>query len=343
MTLLARIVGELSAQPELIKRREYFYRLRDSMTEVRQCFGLGATMGASAQLLAHVLPPGRQRSDGIRSLLNTAKDLLEWDDATKEAALDELNKIETVGPYAGHPKHHLGNAWFKLWHAATADTSKVGELWSQNEAMTQPRDLAYAQGLLKSFTETPNSGRNELARLIRDFRSYHDRPPRLLDIGCGVGNWLAWCVQHCGIYPADCYGTDALPGRIIAAKDLGETVGIPRGNWMCVNGAANPWDMTPDIVILAATTGCFQDAQLDGFLSDVAASGAPHVFETHSIDSVGAWLGRPNSDAFFARVGYKPLRWKWMGAPLTVGEMPSMVTPQKYFMALRCCVYERQP
>ena len=336
MTLLSRLISHIEAHPEFLRQRASWYSLRSVMDQIRADHGLGAAMGASAELYARV---GNQvygeptAARGARWILENAQTLLTQ---PLEFDLGELNKITDDG----HPHWHYSNPWFHLWFAATADTSGVAVFWARNEAATQPRDLAYSQGLLKSFTETPNPGRDELARLILEFIEENGRPPRLLDIGCGVGNWLVWACQYAGANPADCYGVDQLSGRIAGAQALGATVGIPANNFG-VMGVELPDGLRPDIVILAAVTGCGDDAWLTDLAYRVGNTGARYVFETHAIDSAHNWIGRANSDAFFARVGYRPLRSKMCGDIITRETLASLVLPMKYFLSMRAAIYER--
>ena len=338
MTLLSRLVAHIEAHPEFLRQRASWYTLRSVMDQIRAEHGLGAAMGASAELYARVgdvvpgEPTGKSGSrwitENVGEVLNDAVPL-EW-----------MNGIIEKGDFAGHPRWHSRNPWFHLWMAASADTSQVAAFWQQNEAATQPRDLAYSQGLLKSFTETPNPGRDELAKLILEFIEDNGRPPRLLDIGCGVGNWLAWCVLYAGVGPEDCYGVDQLAGRIAGAQALGATVGIPVNNFG-VMGVELPEGLRPDIVILAAVTGCGDDAWLTDLVYRVGNTGARYVFETHAIDSTSNWIGRANSDAFFERAGYRPLRSKMCGDVLTKEGLSALVLPCKYFLSIRAAIYER--
>lgn len=346
-SLVSKVIVDIKANPDYLKDRAFFYQLRDVFDHVRTNFGDGAAFGMSAELYRAVCPFNVpwEPYQGVRRIFNNAKRISTPPPEIAMAGwLGLLNKLDNPAEWLGHPRWHIDNPWGLIWLRAKADTSRVAEHWTQGAASSSPRDRAYVTGLYRTFCATPNPGRDEFGKLILDFTVENGRPPRILDIGCGYGNWLRWCVDHCGVPPENVWGADHLQARVDASWLLLREASVPAMNLWRWTGAPHAADIVkPDIVLLAAVTGAMTDEALPAFLSAVAAYKAPLVFETHAIDSAPAWIGRPNSDKFFAGAGYKPKGHKLLGDPIAEENLASLVLPAKYFFALRCATYVATP
>jgi len=65
---------------------------------------------------------------------------------------------------------------------------------------------------------------------------------RVLDVGCGRGDWLAW-LQSLGVSDANLYGVDLLADRIAAAKQAHPTFAFAQGNAEQFDGADASFDL----------------------------------------------------------------------------------------------------
>lgn len=335
MKWIDRIAAECT--PERMADRAWWYDLRIAFDTLRTQGGDGIAFGASAELLERMKV--FVDDDDREHFYSETWNILEG--VYADGICDSDNTIIEKGRYAGHPVWHVLNPWFRLWHAAKADTSRVGAIWANDPAITKPRDQAYVDGLYASFLNDPNPGRDMLAKLVREIGP----DATVLDYGCGYGNWLTWLVDKCGVKPDNVLGVDALLARVEAARLMGARAGIPSYAFGPPSFLISPVPFFApknfDIIVLAAVTGCLQDAELDATLAELAKLKPRYFFETHSIDSAPTWIGRPNSDAFFARIGYKPLRSEMLGDPLTRERLHELVCPAKYYLAMRCAIYER--
>lgn len=343
--LISRLADGIKANPACLKDRAFFYHLRDVFDQIRKNFGDGAAFGMSAELYREIAPLNGNRDprQGIAEICNAAKRI--WTRASDSDVLTKwlanLNTVIDHGEWYGHPLWHANNPWAQIWFRAKADTSQVAAHWAQGSAPSAPRDRAYVADLYRSFCDVPNPGRDELGKLILDFTTRNARPPRILDIGCGYGNWLRWCIDHCNVPPENAWGADPLKARVEASWLLLREANVPAVNlWQWTGVPFNEGTIKPDIILLAAVTGAMTDDALPAFLAAVAAYKSPLIFETHSIDSASAWVGRPNSDRFFFAAGYRPGAHKLLGAVIGTEDLSSLVVPAKYYMALRCATYK---
>lgn len=84
--------------------------------------------------------------------------------------------------------------------------------------------------------------RRVLSAMIADRFGARLRSARVLDVGCGRGDWLAW-LQSLGVADHNLHGVDLLADRIAAAKKTHPTFEFVQGNAEQFDGADASFDL----------------------------------------------------------------------------------------------------
>jgi tetratricopeptide (TPR) repeat protein len=266
----------------------------------------------------------------------------------------KYEQVLNSGPDTGHPAWHLMNPYFYLWiEADMAPGDRVQDLWQQMPIFATLRSSAELERYYADWLHAPNAARDALRRLIIDCDG---GALRVIDLGCGYGQWLRFLAEACGVPVRNLFGCDFHPARVEAARLMlsrlpaasgREAPGIPARNLFQAN--LLDWDVEGfvaehgpmDLATLFVVTGCFDDAELDRCLSRAASLGALYLVETSVSDTWDLWTGRVDSAVHFKRHGYRRISHILPGEPMPAASPGAVVLPRKYWPAHHISIFER--
>lgn len=272
------------------------------------------------------------------------------------APRDQLERILLDGPDAGHPVWHVINPYFHLWAAGNLDAAGSQSHWRGSRAISQGvESWAEIQPRYQAWIGGGEAGliRRSLADISEELR----RPPRILDLGCGVGTFLRHAVENCDVPVENVAGVDLHESQIASvreglleladASDQQFLAGIVADN--LVAGDLLDLDMASlkqrhpdlDLVTLFAVSGCFDDEQFSKLLASTQGLNARYLMVRTVGKSWNLWRGREDEDDYYARIGYELVQQDWLPEPLPEEGLIHILAPRKYWANSRLVLYRR--
>jgi hypothetical protein len=244
-----------------------------------------------------------------------------------QAPRDQLERILLDGPDAGHPVWHVINPYFHLWAAGNLDAAGSQSHWRGSRAISQGvESWAEIQPRYQAWIGGGEAGL--IKRSLADISEELRRPPRILDLGCGVGTFLRHAVENCDVPVENVAG--------IVADNLvaGDLLDLD----MASLKQRHP-DL--DLVTLFAVSGCFDDEQFSKLLASIQGLNARYLMVRTVGKSWNLWRGREDEDDYYARIGYELVQQDWLPEPLPEEGLIHILAPRKYWANSRLVLYRR--
>ena len=258
------------------------------------------------------------------------------------------------GPHQGHPLWHLLSPFYHAWVGARADESgqAVQQRWAANTNLFDSG--APVESLIATAATTIDSHRPFIEALAPRLRA-----ARVLDIGCGRGEWLYVLGRDLGVPIERLFGCDLHEGRVRSARELLDHLSKSRNKdeetttqMLARNLFAADLLTLPaedlikrcgriDLVLLSRITMAFDDPQLDCLLSKIAALGPATIAEVCPVERWSYAFGRSDLTPHFARHGYRAAVHGWLPETATAETLRHLALPRKYWVATRYYIFER--
>jgi len=180
---------------------------------------------------------------------------------------------------------------------------------------------------------------------------------RILDVGCGFGEWLRFLAEHAKVPVDNLYGLDFQKSRVQATREMlidagtkGAIFSRDANSVLARNilqrdlsQASTTMDTEfrgLDIVTLFVVTGCFDDIQLDRLIARIADLSPRYIFVTTVTRRWRLWNGRPDEEVFFERRGFKETQRHWLPETAPSDRAAAMLLPRRYWTNLSARLYE---
>lgn len=267
---------------------------------------------------------------------------------------DKYAESVSDGLHQGHPLWHLLSPFYHAWfNARTKDSGQT------------------AQHRWAAETNTFDAGKPVSELLTGISMMINDHSPliealaprlagaRVLDIGCGRGEWLYVLGRDLGVPIEHLFGCDLHEGRVNSARDLLRHLSLSRGAPIDPSDdplmrnlfAANLTALTPaelsrrcghiDVAFLSRITPVFDDAHLDGVIDLLRAASVATIAEVSPVERWGYSYGRRNLATSFARHGYHAKVQGWLAEQPTPEVLLHLALPRKYWVSTRYYIFER--
>jgi tetratricopeptide (TPR) repeat protein/SAM-dependent methyltransferase len=258
------------------------------------------------------------------------------------------------GPHRGHPLWHLLSPFYHAWIAARAEDSgrAVQQRWAVNTHLFD--SAAPVDDLLAAVTSIVEAHRPFIEALASRAGG-----KRVIDIGCGRGEWLYILGRDLGVPIDGLLGCDLHEGRVRSARELLSHLSHSRNldadatnraltrNLFAADLLAMPAPELiercgrVDLALLSRITSVFNDAQLDHVLGQIAALNPPVIAEVCPTERWSYSFGRLDLTPYFARHGYRAAVHGWLPETATAEALRHLALPRKYWVATRYYVFER--
>ncbi|MBM3600859.1 MAG: class I SAM-dependent methyltransferase [Alphaproteobacteria bacterium] len=269
---------------------------------------------------------------------------------------EKYNATAPDGAFGGHPAWHLMSPFYHLWTAAQNPTDGAG-VQTNWQAGIETLGAPLAPDRLISGLEDGIRFHQPLLDALAPM--LRRRPLRMIDVGCGRGDWLYVFARDFGVDLAGLFGCDLHPERVRTARNLlrhhARNVNISdedfdrltENNLFAADLLATDAEALTarcgrlDLAFLARITMMFSDAQLDRLIGVLSAAGIAQIVEFGPVDQWTYCYGRADLRPHFARHGYQPTADGWLTERLTGENARYLVLPRKYWVATRYYVFER--
>jgi SAM-dependent methyltransferase len=268
----------------------------------------------------------------------------------------ELEVLVREGPDAGHPIWHIINPHFHLRAAADSDEDVSQARWRNTEAIERGFDPVKIENDYQRWRSGPQA--RLAGRLIEGVASELGRPPTLVDLGCGTGNWLRFFAEYCGLPVQNLGGIELHEARAAQARaavlglltsgasydGLSDVVAanIVRGDLLNLDiEGLRTRHPSIDMVTLFVVAGCFDDGQLSTLLDSISRLGPTRVMTTTVTKKWDLWHGREDEDDYFAQAGYQLTSRAWDPIPLVNVPDLEVVGPRSYWVNRSLSLFQR--
>lgn len=302
--------------------------------------------------------PASPLRDGLRFL--AAGDTAEAIDAYRRfvdsgAPLPEaLRELVPAGTFQGHPYWHLANPYFLVWSSGTIPGDSQ-EAWRTDRAVIRGLDPETTLRGYRDWLARDVPARAHFEDLVS---SLDRRSVRVLDVGCGNGEWLRYLAEEVGVPLDNLMGMDLHESRVVAtraqlleaARSGAHHMGAPddivrrnvqRQNLLELDRETCPGFENIDVLALFVVTGCFDDSQLNEVLGRLARFGPRFIFTTTVTRRWDMWHGRQDEEMFFQRHGYREVARHLLAEPLTDDAFATLLLPRRYWTNLSARIYQR--
>ncbi|MDA1310154.1 MAG: class I SAM-dependent methyltransferase [Proteobacteria bacterium] len=266
---------------------------------------------------------------------------------------DSWQQTVRHGPLEGHPIWHIANPYFAIWSTATEDQDPQGN-WRDNKTFNVERDTPDVLASYEAWLESDIPARapllNLLSRLELD-------TTRVLDIGCGFGEWLRFLAEKGGIPIQNLNGVDFHRGRVAETQRQlieaavhggrcnGDPAAIVKNNIrqqdsLQLRPGENLSIRDVDVITLFVVTGCFNDDELDRLVGGIAAFSPKYIFTTTVTSRWKMWHGRLNEADFFARHGFRETERHWLPEKPSLNPLSALALPRRYWANLSVRIYQ---
>jgi SAM-dependent methyltransferase len=258
------------------------------------------------------------------------------------------------GKFQGHPYWHLANPYFLIWSCGSTPSDSQ-QAWRTDRAVIKGMDPETTLRGYRDWLERENAARPHFARLVAGLGQ---KTVRVLDVGCGNGEWLRYLADKVGVGIENLMGMDLHESRVVAtraqlveAATLGAACegdpasvvrsNIQRQNLLDLGQDAYSRFGKIDVLALFVVTGCFDDAQLDDVLGRLAGLAPRFIFSTTVTRHWDMWHGRQDEEAFFLRHGYREVERHLLPETLTEDPFATLLLPRRYWTNHSARIYRR--